>query len=102
MRTNDRPLLTPKMHNGLRGVIQVKEKENYFRVNFTLSNYTQPLCNVCEKKQKQLPNVSACNTLLMTSHIIAREIGKCRPPCLYSEIAISNPTLLFLCFYFPF
>ena len=52
------------------------------------------MCNVCEKKQKQLPNVSACNTLLMTSHIIAREIGKCRPPCLYSEIAISNPTLL--------
>ena len=102
MRTNNRPLLTPKMHNGLRGIIQVKEKQNYFWVKVTLSNETQPLCNVCEKKQKQLPNVSACNTLLMTSHIIAREIGKCRPPCLYSEIAISNPTLLFLCFYFPF
>jgi hypothetical protein len=38
MRTNNRPLLTPKMHNGLRGIIQVIEKLNSFIVNVTLSN----------------------------------------------------------------
>ena len=30
MRTNKRPLFTPKMHNSLWGIIQVKEKLNYF------------------------------------------------------------------------
>ena len=36
--TNNRLLLTTKMHNGWKGIIQVIEKLNYFRVNVTLAN----------------------------------------------------------------